>query len=183
MLSALCGVQACWWVVVTICCSRVKALPFPRGLRVAVLGESCVVVWQGAVERLSEFVWKGRAAADAEEPVLGSSCAKATALPQKEADRSLLWHGQHIEASTTTLSFARCRSQAWIQRALRGCSDLHKLTNSGTMFTLSFPMSAYKQRPRIIKTMLILLYSAWKPDVKQENIKFLRDSIRWVTLL
>lgn len=44
-------------------------------------------------------------------------------------------------------------------------------------------MSAYKQRPRIIKTVPILLYSAWKPDVKQQNIKFLRDSVRWVTVL
>lgn len=46
------------------------------------------------------------------------------------------------------------------------------------------PFSPYKQRPRVIKTVLVLLYSAWKPeDVKQQNIKFLRKSIRWVTLL
>lgn len=62
----------------------------------------------GGCERLSEFVRKGGAAADAEEPVLLSSCAKATALTQ-EADRSLLQQGQHREAPTTTLSFARCQ--------------------------------------------------------------------------
>lgn len=49
---------------------------------------------------------------------------------------------------------------------------------------LSFHMPAYKQRPRIIKTVFILLYSAWKPEnVKQQNIKFLRKSIRRATLL
>ncbi|KAJ7423586.1 hypothetical protein WISP_33307 [Willisornis vidua] len=104
-----------WWLVVTVCYSSdtsgLKHCLVHLSSWTAELDEQCAVVWQWAAERLSEFMQKGRGTADAEKLVLMNSCAKATALTQKEADRSLLQLQQRVEASTM-LSFARCQVSA-----------------------------------------------------------------------
>lgn len=189
MLSFECGVQACWWAVVTICYSSdtvgLKCCLFHL-TRVAVLGEERVVVWQGAVKGWGNSC--GRAEQQLMQKSLCSWAAVQRQLHSHRRGQTGLFSGRDSTGKLPPPRWALqgATSQDWIQKALRSCSDLYTFINSGRMFTLGnpfFSMAAYKQRPRIIKTALILLYSAWKPDVKQQNIKFLRDSIRWVTLL
>lgn len=164
---------------------RVKTLPSPPGLRGGCAGWVMCCRVAGGCWKAEGIRAKGWSS---------SWCRKACAQEQLCKERQLHLHGRKqtgLFSSTDSTwklppprwALQGARFRAWVQKALCSCSDLHTFINSGTMFTLSFPTSAYKQRPRIIKTVLILLYSAGKPDVKQENIKFLRDSVRWVTLL
>lgn len=145
-LGFVCGVQACWWVVVAICHSSdtrgLKCCLFHLGSgwlcwvsNVWFCGRGLLKGWVNWCQRGSSS-WCRRACAH-------EQLCKGTALTQKEADRSLLQQEQHMEASITTLSFARCQISAWIQKALCGCSDLYTSINSGRMFTLKSPFFSH----------------------------------------